>query len=559
MPEIIARECTFDLAARAAGMDECCIPAVLSTDAPVAMSIGGRTVNEVLDHSPKAVDLSRFPLPLVEEHDNAKTALAVAESPTLEGGKLRAMIRFGSQARAIEVLRDVKAGIVRSLSIYYQRLNTVRESDSAVRTAKWIPMHVSPVGTPADAGAGFFRSEQPQGEVPATSPRNITMPDPIVPAKPDVPVIDAAAIRADSKEIAGIARSLNLNADDFCGLDKSSATAEMLKAVAARAAKALPEPVAVATPPARITADHADKQVAAFSDAMLSRSGLKAIDKQNPYSGRSMTDMAIKYAKSMGVRSAEDWTKKDAAHFILGENSQVSGMRGDSANITTGNFTSFVMLDAITKIVIKGYESQPSGLTSNAGNKIYDTQTVPDFKSFRLGGMGTANLIETVENTAFPELVKTDGVYSDTAKMWGGTLSLSIQALVNDDTGAFDRSLKQSGAIAAKTQEKRLVQKFLRGIATIDLSTWTNNTTAGCTLVYTTGDTISAARANISRAGVAMMNRIGLDGNPTGNMPKFLLCGPTNSLYARGLLTSVGGQVVGNWNWWSLPGWKLRL
>jgi HK97 family phage major capsid protein len=152
MDTIIRRSFTIDTT-RAAGSGDT-VPAVLSTDAPVDMG----DMVEVLDHSAGAVDLSRFPLPLTEAHSNDATALAVAEDPRLEGGKLRATVRFGSQARAREILADVRAGIVRSLSISYSRDEIRPEGPGRVRTVKWTPLHVSPVGAPADTGAGFFRA-----------------------------------------------------------------------------------------------------------------------------------------------------------------------------------------------------------------------------------------------------------------------------------------------------------------------------------------------------------------------------------------------------------------
>jgi hypothetical protein len=544
MSDVAQRDCTFDLVARADGMDENVIPAVLSTDAPVPMAIAGRVVNEILEHSAAAIDLSRFPLPLVEDHENSRTALAVAEQPVIEGGKLRALIRFGTQARAQEIMRDVKAGIIRSLSVFYRRMAApVRESDTAVRTAKWLPMHVSPVGAPADPGAGFFRSE-PQPVPPVeTIPRNAPMTEPVVPkVEPVVPAADAIALRAEAKEIAGIARSLDLPADDFVGLSKADAQTAMLKAVGERAAKGKPEPKGTAV---TVTADHTDKQVDAIAEAFQGRAGQVKPGNGNPYAGRSLKSIARAYARSIGIRAADDWEAKDCAHFVLGENSQVAGMR-DAANISVSSFPSFVMLNAITKVVAKGFEMAPKGLVGGSGAAIYDTQRVADFKSFYVGGLGTGNLQETAENTAFPELDKTEGVYSSAAKMWGGTLSLSLQALISDDTGSFDRSLRQVGPIAQKTMERRLIQKFLRGIATTDASTWTSNTTSGCTPVWTTADTAAAARANIGKANAAMQVKVGLDGNPTGNMAKFYLAGPTSGLYLAGLLNQAPGQPVAN-------------
>jgi len=368
------------------------------------------------------------------------------------------------------------------------------------------------------------------------------MSDPIVPEPVD-PALALNAARAEAKEVAGIARSLDLPADDFVGLPKADATAAMLKAVAARKATALPEPKQIA---ATITVDHADKQVSAIVSAIGARANVNKAEANNPYAGRSLTDIAIKYAKSVGIRAADEWTRKDAAHFILGENSMVSGMR-DAANITTGNFTGFVMLDAITKITAKGMEMVPKGLVGQSGAPIYDSQTVPDFKSFRVGGLGTGNLSETAENVAFPELTKTDAVYSDTAKMWGGTLSLTIQALVSDDTGAFDRSLRMAPSIAQKTIEKRLIQKLLMGTSSsTGTSTWTSNTTSGCTPVYATADQLAAARKNLGIAGAALQLKVGMDGQATGNTPRFIVCGPTAAVYFQGLLGIAPGQSVAN-------------
>jgi hypothetical protein len=545
MSDLVQRSCTFDLSARAEGMDENVVPVVISTDAPVPMVIGGKRVNEILDHKPESVDLSRFPLPLVEDHDNARTALAIVEDPRPEGGKLRGMMRFGSQVRAKEILADVRSGIIRSLSVFYERMTSVRENDETIRTVKWLPVHVSPVGAPADTGAGFFRSENPTPPS-AVAPRNAAMTEPVnpepKPVAPVAPVIDVAALRAEAKEIAGIARSLELPADDYVGMTKADATAAMLKSVGERAAKGKPDPAA---PVVTITMDHADKQVDAVTEAFQARAGFVKAGNGNPYAGRSLTGIAQRYAKAIGIRAAGDWERKDIAHFILGELSQVAGAR-DAANISTASFPSFVMLNAMTKTVAKGFEMAKPTLVSSSGAPIYETQRVPDFKTFYVGGLGTANLQETAENAAFPELDKTEGVYSDTVKMWGGTLSLSLQALINDDTASFDRSLRQAGAIAQKTIDRRLIQKFLRGTATTDASTWTSNTTSGATPVYTTSDLIAAARANIGKANKDLQLKVGLDGNPIGNMAKFYLAGPTAGLYLSGLLNQAPGQVVGN-------------
>ena len=344
------------------------------------------------------------------------------------------------------------------------------------------------------------------------------------------------------RAIAVRAESHGLKVSDYLGMDDDEANAAMLRDLAAKN-KVEPKGSTVST--VVMGEDEADKHRDAIALAMQHKAGQGIKVEGNPYAGRSLTDIARKYARQMGVRGVDDWSKADAAHFVLGNRDQVSGMRG-AANISVASFPSFVMLNAITKVVAKGFESAPKGLMSASGAPIYSTRQVPDFKSFYIGGMGTGNLQETAENAAAPELTKTEGAYNDTLKMWAGTLSLSFQAMVNDDTSSFDSSLRKVGPIAQKTREKRLIQKFLRGVATTDASTWTSNTTSGCTPVYTTGDTIAAARANIGKANAALQQKTGLDGNPTGNMAKFYLAGPTAGLYLAGLLNQAPGQLVSN-------------
>jgi hypothetical protein len=173
--------------------------------------------------------------------------------------------------------------------------------------------------------------------------------------------------------------------------------------------------------------------------------------------------------------------------------------------------------------------------------------TVPDFKSFYIGALGVGNLTKTAEGLPFPELDKAEGVYNSTVKMWGGTMALSFEALVNDDVGEFNRHLRMAGGIAAKTVDRRVFQKLLMGTSTSEgTSTWTSNTTSGCSPVWTTADTLAAARAKIGLGVVALMNKTGLDGNPLGTLPRYFVAGPTAGQYLSGLLQAVPGQSVGN-------------
>lgn len=176
MPEFFF---TREIELRAAEADGDLIPCVLASETPVDR--GGYM--EVLSHAPTDVNLSRAPLPLIVQHDHTQLNVGVVEQVRIVGGKLRGLARFSSGAQAQQLLADVKAGIVRSLSVGYQLLQTLTETGHTVRFS-WMPYEVSVVSVPADVEAGFYRSlnrskgqimndiNTPENDTPNNLPRN---------------------------------------------------------------------------------------------------------------------------------------------------------------------------------------------------------------------------------------------------------------------------------------------------------------------------------------------------------------------------------------------------
>lgn len=128
-------------------------PCVVSTEFPVDR--GG--YREILSHAPRAVDLSRAPLPLIEAHDNARVNVGLVDDLRLAGGKLRGTLRLGNSGRATELWQDIQAGIVRNLSVGYHWL-AHKDRDDDVLVTRWMPFEVSLVAAPADPHAGIYRS-----------------------------------------------------------------------------------------------------------------------------------------------------------------------------------------------------------------------------------------------------------------------------------------------------------------------------------------------------------------------------------------------------------------
>lgn len=124
---------------------------------------------EVLDMSPRAVDLSRLKnsAALMDAHYGRQ--IGVVEKAWLEGNRLWVTVRFSKRADAEEVFQDVVDGIVRNVSIGYMIIERklVEEAKGELDTYKitrWQPYEVSTVPVPADPTVGVGRSLDDPGD-----------------------------------------------------------------------------------------------------------------------------------------------------------------------------------------------------------------------------------------------------------------------------------------------------------------------------------------------------------------------------------------------------------
>lgn len=135
------------------------MPATISSVTPVDRGM----YREILSHDRSAIDLAREPLPLVVGHDTSESPVGVVENLVSDGQRLRGVVRFGTSRRASELLADVKAKILRSLSVGY-KIHDVEElrgragEKDTFRITRWEPLEVSLVPVPADPSAQFYRS-----------------------------------------------------------------------------------------------------------------------------------------------------------------------------------------------------------------------------------------------------------------------------------------------------------------------------------------------------------------------------------------------------------------
>lgn len=150
-----------------------------SSEVPVERYYG----NEILSHDKNAVNLDRLSsgrANLLVNHDPSDW-VGVIESARVDGADKvgRATVRFGSGARAQDVFRDVKDGILSSVSVGYRRddmklTRSGKEMPDEYTVTRWTPFEVSLVTIPADQTVGVGRAAEVEVPFKPAKPAEFT-------------------------------------------------------------------------------------------------------------------------------------------------------------------------------------------------------------------------------------------------------------------------------------------------------------------------------------------------------------------------------------------------
>ncbi len=169
---------------------------------------------EILDHGPQSIDMTRLErgAPVLFNHDPDKV-IGVVERAWIDGNKARATIRMGESEKAQEIYKDIKAGVLRNVSVGYQIQEMVKEGErdgvDVYRVTRWLPFEVSVVSIPADTTVGIGRELDAETEVKVQVKKGEdTMTDKkqeqAVEPKVDVRAIESEARAAERKRVAEI-------------------------------------------------------------------------------------------------------------------------------------------------------------------------------------------------------------------------------------------------------------------------------------------------------------------------------------------------------------------
>ncbi len=450
---------------------------------------GSTLFDEVLEVSRSAVNLERLNAgaPALDSHSTygTRSQLGVVERAWIEGKEGRALIRFptkGVDDAADRMFAMVQEGIIRNVSVGYS-LDEVRveepqkKGDVEKRIAtRWTPFEVSFVTVPADAGAQVRGTEETfpvtiQRAMPAnketsamdeietntnetrTAPAVTVPPAPAADASRAAPNADAvrAAVEGERvrvSEITALGLRHGMPADFVAKhVNAGSAVADVRAAVLdAIAARANETQISARGIDAQITRDEGDTIRAAVEAAILHRaspSAVKLDDAARQWRGMSLMEMGRAFHEQTTGERLRGLGKMELATRLLGLD---TGLRSGGM-LATSDFPA-ILANVVSKRLRSAYEVAPQNW-----KKLSRQNNAPDFKARAIVQLSNMPHLKPVsEGGEYQRAALADSKESYALATFGRVVTITRQALINDDLGAFDRLPMLLGRAAAETE-----------------------------------------------------------------------------------------------------------
>jgi len=463
-----------------------------------------RPYEEELVVTPEAVDMTRFEAGTVQVIDNhrmhggVQSIIGIALNGTIADGEGRATLRLSTRPEMEGIVADIKAGIIRSISFGYNTTTTeitraVDRTDGGTvdlyRAVRWQPFEISFVTVPADADAStrsqpangvpceFItrapahpstsqENQMPQAQgtqsgapnhAPVVENRSSAPPAPAPAATPAAPAPSAddaaaraateAAIRsADITELCVRHGVTNLAA----GLIRSGGTVDQARAAVLEELARNDAARGGHNNVGRIVtvSDAQQVRMAGIEEAMMHRihAGTKLTDNGRQYRGMSLLEIGRDFLESQGVNT-RGMDRMRLAHEILHYR---SGMHG------TSDFAA-LFANVASKRLRDAYAENAGTYTQWARR----APNAPDFKNISIVQLsGAPELLQTNEHGEFKYGTMKDAGVNYALVTYGRMVSLTRQAIVNDDLRAFERLVSAFGASSSRL-ENRLVYSQL--------------------------------------------------------------------------------------------------
>jgi hypothetical protein len=471
--------------------------------------------------------------------------LGVVTEAGTDGREGWAELKFSRRPDVEPIWQDVAAGILRSVSVGYSVDRWAESTNAAgerVRTAiRWTPREISFVPLPADAGATVRGENMPESitapqhqparePAPATEPTQATRNAPADPAPRHQPAPATEGRAEINREIRTIAATAGLEAawaDDL--IDRGASVQEARAAAYEAMTRRSAEPVQHHR--VSLIADHdaPDARVERMTEALVCRMAPALVENPSeasrPYMQRSLIDMAAELLQLRGVRTGMMSRDQILERALAGHG--------------TSDFP-VLLQQTGNRVLMASFQSAASPL-----RRLGRQTTANDFRAKTTAKLGPIGALPKVnEHGEVQHVTRAEAKETYRLETYAAIFSLTRQAIINDDLGAFTDWSLAAGRGAAETE------------ATVLAGLLTANGGLGITL--DDGNPLyDAAHGNIAAAGAAlsvdtlsegrqaMREQTDLDGKtPINAAPRFLLVGPENETAAEKVLAQLAPSTV---------------
>lgn len=496
---------TREAASRPASWNEAnnTIEAVIASNSPVVRRDESGEFQEVLDVNGADLSALRGASVLDGHQQGVSNIIGVVEDVRVEGNELIARLRLSDRPELAGVVRDIREGIIRNLSIGYVVHEWQRKTETAsgrrTHTAKrWTPREVSFVAVPADRNAHT---------------RSATMNERVT-------------INRQIRELASRAGVQGTVADGLIDRQASieEARAAILDDILVRGN--------VAIRPAHRSTDDPTLFRDAVSDAICFR-----IDPNR----KPKNEAARQY---MGLSVPEI-----GRLCLQRDGFNTTGLGADALITRALNSTSdfpALMADALNKTLRVAYEAAPSGL-----KKVARETSVADFRAkHRIMLDSTGFTLETTnEDGEFKRGTMIDSEATYAVSTYGKIFGITRQAMVNDDLGAFSDIARRLG-IAAGQFEATFLANFLAQNSgagpTMNDSKPLFDATHGNYVAVGSGAVPSVSTLTTAR--LAMRHQTGIGGGLIAVTPRYLVVPAELETMAEQLVAEIRPIQVGDVN-----------
>ena len=547
---------------------------VFTTGAPVRRYdwANDRYYLEQLQVTPEAINLERLQrgAPLLNTHNSwdLEDQVGVVDQPVITAGIGTVQAQLSRRDSVRGIVQDLQDRVIRNVSVGYVREAIVQTYDALTNiwtylVTRWTPMEVSLVPIPADMDSqvrsvsgklqdatgrelrsfpcAIVTREQPTQEsqptVGITAETSSTRKETFMPgsqasggtiAPENTTAAPAATPAATVQEDAARAAAVTLAADitELCqrhgvaqlaaGMIRSGQTLDAARA-AVLSELAVRDAAAGGHRNARIETVQDEMQVrmAGIEQAVLHRiaPATKLDDNGRQYRGMPLLEIGREFLEAHGVQT-RGLSRLELAGRVL--QFRAGGSMG------TSDFSS-LFANVANKRLRNAYDENPGTYSIWARR----APNAPDFKNLSVVQLsGAPDLLQTNEHGEFKYGKMTDGGETYAVLTYGRIVSLTRQAIVNDDLRSFERLVSAFG-FAARRLENRTVYSQLTANANLAdggaLFNATAVTTAGGHANLATGAPSALQLSSMATARTAMRLQKGLSGEELNLAPSYLI------------------------------------